>query len=108
MIKVMRPFINDDASMFLHAREGGVAVFSFTEEDGTPRDMTEATVTFETQGFVKSLTLGEEPNQMVLKLNASELPITTLNKSRDYIILDSSGELPHVICDGKLTVTGWT
>lgn len=106
MAREMRPFIDSDGDMTLHGREGGVAVFTFKDDSGQPRDMTEASVSFQTPNFSKDLEPGPESDQMTLTLEASELP-NPMNKRLEYIILDSSGTVPHVICDGKLTVIGW-
>jgi hypothetical protein len=105
-MRELRPFIDDDGTIFLHQQEGGVAVFDFTDEEGVPRDMTFADVTFRMQGFSKALIAGDTTSQLVLELLASELPDSS-EKARDYIILDSTGAVPHVILDGSVVLTGW-
>lgn len=92
--------------MFLHGREGGVAVFTFEDDDGLPRNMTNATVTFETSnGFTKTLVPGESGNKLNLVINANDLSVTP--RSAEYVIIDRSGIVPQRILSGKLTVVGW-
>lgn len=105
-MKNLTPFIDDSGNMHLHAREGGIAVFDFQEDDGTPRDMTGAQIFFEVPGFRKALTTGEAPSQLILTLERGDLN-SYINKVTDFIVLDETGEVPHVIVEGKLVVDGW-
>lgn len=107
MKKNLTPFIDENGNMQLHAREGGIAVLEFQEDDGTPRDMTTAQVFFEVPGFRKELSAGEQPSQRILIINRGDL-VNFLNKVSDFIILDETGAVPHVIIEGKVVVTGWS
>ena len=93
--------------MQLHAREGGLAVLEFQEDDGTPRDMTTAELFFEVEGFRKALTAGETNNTRVLTIERGDLT-QFLHKVTDYIIIDETGSVPHVLIEGKVVVTGWS
>lgn len=90
----------------LHGREGLLATLIFVDDDGAPTDMSEAVVKFETATFSKLLTLGAETNHLVLSLNRGELP-NSIGHVEDFIVLDESGEIPHVVWSGRLTMTGW-
>lgn len=99
--------IQEDGDIRLHGREGILVVFEFMTDLGNPRDMTGASVTFETDDYIKALIAGGQTNQMVLSLNAADLPANHINKKTPYIIRDNSGTVPHVIIDAELIVTGW-
>jgi len=105
-MKNLTPFIDDDGNMHLHTREGGLATLDFQEDDGSPRDMTGASLFFEVEGFRKALSAGENASQMILLIERGEL-----NQFRDkvsnYIIIDETGEVPHVLIEGKVIVSGW-
>lgn len=100
------PFIDENANMHLHAREGGIAVFDFEDDDGNPRDMTGASIFFEVEGFRKALDAGETSSQMLLIIDRGELN-DFINKKREYVVLDETGVVPHVIVEGNLIVNGW-
>lgn len=104
--KNLTPFIDDSGNMHLHAREGGIAIFDFQEDDGTPRDMTNADVFFEVKDFRKALTPGQQDHQLVLTIDRGELN-QFLNQVNDFIVLDETGVVPHVIIEGKVIVDGW-
>lgn len=105
-MRELRPFIDADGDIHLHGLEGGLATFEFTDEAGVARNMVGANVTFNILGFSKALTAGDLPQHMVLTLVASELP-NSIGKVIDYVILDRTGPVPHVIIDGKLVMSGW-
>lgn len=105
-MKNLTPFIDDRGNMHVHGREGGVAVFEFQDEDGTPRNMSGASVFFEVKGFRKALQAGDTTSQMILIIERGDLN-AYLNKTVDYVVLDETGTVPHVIIEGKLVVSGW-
>lgn len=102
----MAPAVTEAGDIQLHGREGLLIPFVFEEDNGSPRDMSEAVVTFEIKGFTKPLTVGDETNHMVLSLNQGELP-NTIGKVVDFVVVDYSGSIPHVIWAGKLVQLGW-
>lgn len=102
----LTPFIDADGNMRLHAREGGVAVIEFQEDDGTPRNVENASIFFEVEGFRKELSEGEATNQKILVLERGDLA-AFLDRVTDYIILDETGDVPHVIIEGKVIISGW-
>ena len=105
-MKNLTPFIDDSGNMHLHAREGGLAVFDFQDDEGNPRDMSNASVFFETENFRKALGAGENPSQLILTIERGDLN-SFLNSRVEYIILDETGDIPHVIMEGNVIVTGW-
>lgn len=105
-MKNLTPFIDETGDMHLHGREGGIAVFDFEDENRNPRDMTGASVYFETASFRKKLEPGEADSQLILILERGELA-TALNKRQDYVVIDETGEVPHVILEGNVIVSGW-
>lgn len=105
-MKNLTPFIDSDGNMRLHAREGGLAVLDFQEDDGTPRDMTSAALFFEVEGFRKELAPGEAPSQRILVVDRGDLS-GFVGQVNDFIILDETGEVPHVLIEGKVIISGW-
>lgn len=105
-MREMSSIITESGDIQLHGREGVVASLLFEDEDGSPRNMASATVRFETPTFTKDLTLGSEPNQMVLTLDRGELP-NTIGKVSEFVVTDHSGSVPHVVWGGKLILLGW-
>ncbi len=101
-----KPFIDCEGNMHLHAREGGLASFNFQDEFGAPRNMTSASVYFEAPNFRRQLTPGGNPSQLILTIQRGDLN-QFLNTRVDYLIIDESGSVPHIIIRGKLTVFGW-
>ena len=100
------PFLDDKMNMYLHGREGGQAVFEFTDYENNPRDMSTSDVYFEVQGFRKKLTPGDQTYKLILTIERGEL-IEFMNKPTDYIIIDESNVIPHIIVEARLSVTGW-
>lgn len=106
-MREMAPIVTENGDIQMHGREGALIVLSFQEDDGTPRDMTSAVVTFEVRGFTKPLVVGDQPHLMNLTLNRGELPTAFLGKVEDFVVLDETGAIPHVIWSGKVILTGW-
>ena len=106
-MRTLPAFINENGDMSIHVREGGVAVFVFEDEAGNPRDMTNASVYFEIKGFRRKLTAGDQPNQLILTIQRSDLNAFQ-NQRNQFLVLDETGTVPHVIMDGNIIVRGWT
>jgi hypothetical protein len=99
--------VTEQGDIRLHNREGARLPLYFQNEDGGPRDMTNAVVTFMTSaGFSKALTPGIEPNELLLVLEPLELA-DHLNAKAEFIVQDESMPECPVIWQGHMMVTGW-
>ena len=106
MIESM-PFIDDNGTIRVHTRGGGVAILDFETDAGTPRDMSTASVWFETEGFQTQLTVGDQPHQLVLTVDVGDLN-HLLNKPTEYVIVDRTTNPDQIIFSGKVSVVGWS
>jgi hypothetical protein len=102
----MPAIVTESGDIQIHGREGASLVFEFTDDADAPRDMTAATVTFEIEGFTKGLTPGAAPHLMVLQIQRGELP-NTIGKVVEFVVIDETDTVPHVIWSGNLIQVGW-
>lgn len=100
------PFLDDAGVIRVHEKAGGTAIFEFETEAGTPRDMTAASVWFETIDLRQRLTAGDEDHQLVLTIQAGALN-HLLNNPSQYVILDETGPTPQVLFGGDVLVIGF-
>lgn len=102
----MPPVVSPEGDITFHGREGVVVVLDFETDQGVPRDMSGATVRFEIDGFAKNLTPGPGISNMTLTLDRGELP-NTIGRMVDFVVVDETGTVPHVIWSGRLNQIGW-
>lgn len=99
--------VTEQGDIRIHNREGGKIVVAFNSAEGTPRNMRNSTVVFETsKGFRKNLVPGTAPEEVVLQLDPMEL-MGHLNNVADFVVRDETTPEKAVVWQGHITVTGW-
>lgn len=83
------PFIDDQLNIRVHPKAAGQAIFVFEDETGAPRNVQAGIFYFDTVGYRKRLTAGDETNHLVLTIEVGDVN-HLMNKSTQYLILDET------------------
>jgi hypothetical protein len=106
MISMPSP-ITEEGDIVFHAKEGLRIPIFFQQEDGSPRDMTGATVKLYVQdGATITLIAGATTDELVL-----EIPVgfynTLVGKKADFALIDETADPANNLWSGILLVTGF-
>lgn len=95
-------------TLSFHVKTGVRVIYSFEDDNGTPRDMSAADVEFSaSNGYTKALDqTGGGSDTMELVLYGRDVS-ALLNKPARYLVLDKTQDPPAVVASGVLIVTGW-
>jgi hypothetical protein len=106
MINMPSP-ITETGDIRFHAKEGLRVPVNFQNEDGTPRDMTGATVKFYIEGGPTfTLTAGATADEMILLIPQASCN-TLIGKKADFALVDETPTPANLEWSGSLMVTGF-
>jgi hypothetical protein len=102
--------VDENGDIILHGRQGAEIILDFENEDGSPLDMSAATVTFEVGPTVNiNLTpVAGQPSQMRLTLTNDDVKAIALAENKEFVVLETSSALPTPHWTGLVYIIGWT
>lgn len=107
-MKTLPPIVDDDGNINLHGRQGAVITVKFTNDDGTARNMSGRTLTFECGTSLNiTLTNGSTTDERILTLANSDVKSIFALKNRDFVVLDYTAAVPTPLWAGTVYVQGW-
>jgi hypothetical protein len=99
--------VTDDGNIRIHNQEGARIPLFFEHDDGTPRDMREATVAFLCPtGLRRVLIPGVQNHELILALEPNEFS-AHIGRSVKFIVRDESVTERPVIWRGQVFPEGW-
>ena len=107
-MKAIPPVIDDNGDINLHGRQGAVITLKFSNDDGTPEDVSAKAMTFECgTGINIALTNGVNSDEKVLTLANADVKTIYNQAIKDFIVLDNSGAEPLPRWEGTVYISGW-
>lgn len=100
--------VDERGDINLHGRQGAVITLKFSNNDGTPEDVTTKAMTFECGPDVNiALTAGGSSDEKLLTLSNADVKTIYNSSKKEFVVLDSSGTQPTPRWIGTVYLTGW-
>lgn len=108
---ILQPaLVDDNGDINLHGRQGATIPIQFLNPNGTPRDMSGKTVTFEVGPTVNIALVLDSSDHSVMNLNIANLDVKAIFDAdiRDFVVIETIAGIPTPHWRGTVYVAGWT